>query len=56
MTIPAITAMYLTKESYAIKKGDWALVRPAGGGVGLLLVQVSGFLDTRALHVDEVEC
>jgi NADPH2:quinone reductase len=56
MTIPAITAMYLTKESYAIKKGDWALVRSAGGGVGLLLVQVSVFIATLALNVGELEC
>jgi NADPH2:quinone reductase len=41
MTIPAFTAMYLVKESYAVQKGDWVLVRAAAGGVGLLLCQVS---------------
>lgn len=41
MTIPAFTAMYLVKESYEVKKGDWVLVRAAAGGVGLLLCQVS---------------
>lgn len=41
MTIPAFTAMYLVKESYEVKKGDWVLVRAAAGGVGLLLTQVS---------------
>ncbi len=40
MTIPAFTAMYLVKESYEVKKGDWVLVRAAAGGVGLLLCQV----------------
>lgn len=36
-----LTAMYLMKESYEVKKGDWVLVRAAAGGVGLLLCQVS---------------
>jgi NADPH2:quinone reductase len=34
--------MYLIRESYEVKKGDWILVRAAAGGVGLLLCQVSG--------------
>jgi NADPH2:quinone reductase len=34
------TAMYLVRESYEVKKGDWVLVRAAAGGVGLLLCQV----------------
>lgn len=40
-TTTAFTAMYLVKESYEVKKGDWVLVRAAAGGVGLLLCQVS---------------
>ena len=35
-----ITAAYLAKESYAVKKDDWVLIRAAAGGVGLLLCQV----------------
>lgn len=37
----AYTAMYLVKESYELKKGDWALVRAAAGAAGLALIQVS---------------
>lgn len=40
-TTTAFTAMYLVKESYEVKKGDWVLIRAAAGGVGLLLCQVS---------------
>jgi NADPH2:quinone reductase len=42
MTTTLFTAMYLIRESYEVKKGDWILVRAAAGGVGLLLCQVSG--------------
>jgi NADPH2:quinone reductase len=36
-----LTAVGLAKESYAVKKGDWVLIRAAAGGVGAILVQVS---------------
>ncbi|WVR04998.1 hypothetical protein IAU60_002010 [Kwoniella sp. DSM 27419] len=36
-----LTALALTKESYAVKKGDWVLVRAAAGGVGLILTQIA---------------
>lgn len=43
MATSAYTAMYLVKESYELKKGDWALVRAAAGAAGLCLIQVSGW-------------
>lgn len=36
----AFTAIGLITDSYAVKKGDWVLIRAASGGVGTLLVQV----------------
>jgi hypothetical protein len=44
MATQGLTAQYLTKESYEVKKGDWVLIRAAAGGVGLLLCQVSDSL------------
>lgn len=41
MCTVALTALALTREAYAVKKGDYILVRAAAGGVGLVLVQVS---------------
>lgn len=35
-----LTAHYLTKDSFSIKKGDLALVHAAAGGVGQLLIQI----------------
>lgn len=40
MATIGLTAMTLVKESYAVKQGDWVLVRAAAGGVGLVLCQV----------------
>jgi NADPH:quinone reductase len=38
--LQGLTAHYLTKDSFSIKKGDLALVHAAAGGVGQLLIQI----------------
>jgi NADPH2:quinone reductase len=40
LLLQGLTAHYLTKDSYPIKKGDVALVHAAAGGVGQLLIQI----------------
>jgi NADPH2:quinone reductase len=39
--LQGMTAHYLTHSTYALKRGDSALVQAAAGGVGLLLVQIA---------------
>jgi NADPH2:quinone reductase len=39
--LQGMTAHYLTHSTYALKRGDSALVHAAAGGVGLLLVQIA---------------
>ncbi len=39
--LQGMTAHYLTQSTYALKKGEVALVHAAAGGVGLLLIQVA---------------
>jgi NADPH:quinone reductase len=39
--LQGMTAHYLTTSVYALKRGDWALVHAAAGGVGLLLIQMA---------------
>lgn len=44
LLLQGLTAHYLTKDSYSIKKGDVALVHAAAGGVGQLLIQIINLL------------
>jgi NADPH2:quinone reductase len=39
--LQGMTAHYLTRNSYAIQRGDTVLIHAAAGGVGLLLVQMA---------------
>ncbi len=41
LMLQGMTAHYLTHSTYALKKGDTALIHAAAGGVGLLLVQIA---------------
>ncbi len=41
LMLQGMTAHYLTHSTYALKKGDAALIHAAAGGVGLLLVQIA---------------
>lgn len=38
--LQALTAVTLTRDAYAVQKGDWILVTAAAGGVGLWLCQL----------------
>ncbi|WWD15729.1 hypothetical protein CI109_100151 [Kwoniella shandongensis] len=49
MGTQALTALYLLKESYEVKKGDWILVRAAAGGVGLILIQIAKYLGVNVI-------
>ncbi|MFQ5902063.1 MAG: quinone oxidoreductase [Candidatus Binatia bacterium] len=39
--LQGMTAHYLTRSAYPLKKGDTALIHAAAGGVGLLLIQIA---------------
>jgi len=41
LMLQGITAHYLTHSTYALKKGDTALIHAAAGGAGLLLIQIA---------------
>jgi NADPH2:quinone reductase len=47
--LQGMTAHYLAHDTYALKRGDTALVHAAAGGVGLLLVQVARMRGARVL-------
>ncbi|GFZ44358.1 hypothetical protein JCM24511_02080 [Saitozyma sp. JCM 24511] len=49
MATTLFTAMYLVRESYDVKKGDWMLVRAAAGGVGLLLCQLGKYFGANVI-------
>jgi NADPH:quinone reductase len=53
--LQGMTAQYLTHSTYALKKGDIALVHAAAGGVGLLLVQMSKNLGARVIATVSTE-
>lgn len=38
--LSGLTVLSLTKETYAVQKGDWVLVHAAAGGAGSLMTQV----------------
>jgi NADPH2:quinone reductase len=41
LMLQGMTAHYLTRSTYALKRGETALVHAAAGGVGLLLIQIA---------------
>jgi NADPH2:quinone reductase len=53
--LQGITAQYLTHTTYALKKGDIALIHAAAGGVGLLLVQMAKNLGARVIGTVSTE-
>jgi NADPH2:quinone reductase len=55
LMLQGMTAHYLTHSTYALKKGETALVHAAAGGVGLLLVQVAKNLGATVLGTVSTE-
>ena len=53
--LQGMTAHYLTRSTYPLKKGDVALIHAAAGGVGLLPVQMSKNLGARVIATVSTE-
>ena len=49
------TAHYLSHDTYALKRGETALVHAAAGGVGLLLVQMARDIGARVIGTTSTE-
>lgn len=45
------TAHYLTRDTFALKKGDWCLVHAAAGGTGMLIVQMARQIGAHVIGV-----
>jgi NADPH:quinone reductase len=53
--LQGMTAHYLSHSTYALKKGETALVHAAAGGVGLLLVQMAHNIGARVIATVSTE-
>jgi len=53
--LQGMTAHYLTHDTYALKKGETALIHAAAGGVGLLLVQMAKNIGARVIGTVSTE-
>jgi NADPH:quinone reductase len=53
--LQGMTAYYLTHTTFALKRGDTALVHAAAGGVGLLLVQMAHNIGARVIGTVSTE-
>jgi NADPH2:quinone reductase len=53
--LQGMTAHYLTHDTYALKKGETALIHAAAGGVGLLLVQMARNVGARTIATVSTE-
>jgi len=53
--LQGMTAHYLCYDTYALKKGETALIHAAAGGVGLLLVQMAHHLGARVIGTVSTE-
>jgi NADPH2:quinone reductase len=53
--LQGMTAHYLSHDTYALKKGETALIHAAAGGVGLLLVQMAHNLGARVIATVSTE-
>ncbi len=51
MMLKGLTAHYLLRRSFRVKKGDWVLVHAAAGGVGLILCQWARALGAKVIGV-----
>jgi NADPH2:quinone reductase len=55
LMLQGMTAHYLTHSTYALKKGDSALVHAGAGGVGLLLIQIAKQLGANVIGTVSTE-
>jgi NADPH2:quinone reductase len=55
LMLQGMTAHYLTHSTYALKKGETALIHAAAGGVGLLLVQIAKHLGATVIGTVSTE-
>lgn len=55
LLLQGLTAHYLTKDSFSVKKGDVALIHAAAGGVGQLLIQIIKLLGGTAIGLTSSE-
>jgi NADPH2:quinone reductase len=55
LMLQGMTAHYLTHSTFALKRGDTALVHAAAGGVGLLLVQMAHHIGARVIGTVSTE-
>ncbi|MBM7650978.1 quinone oxidoreductase family protein [Neobacillus cucumis] len=53
--LQGLTAHYLTRDSYAVKRNDVVLVHAAAGGVGQLLIQIVNLLGGRVIGLTSSE-
>jgi NADPH2:quinone reductase len=53
--LQGMTAHYLVHTTYPLRRGEWALVHAAGGGVGALLVQMAARLGARVIATASTE-
>jgi NADPH2:quinone reductase len=51
MMLKGLTAQYLLRRTYRVKRGDWILVHAAAGGVGLILCQWARALGAKVIGV-----
>ena len=49
LMLQGMTAHYLTRSTYQLKRGETALIHAAGGGVGLLLIQTAKLAGARVI-------
>ncbi len=55
LMLQGMTAHYLTRSTYPLKKGETALIHAAAGGVGLLLTQIAKQLGAHAIGTVSTE-
>ncbi len=55
LMLQGMTAHYLTRNTYPLKRGETALVHAAGGGVGLLLIQTAKIAGARVIGTVSTE-
>jgi len=55
LMLQGMTAHYLTHSTYALKKGETALVHAAAGGVGLLLIKIAKQLGANVIGTVSTE-